>query len=184
MLEQAVELEVIGTQLSKGMESEITVSIDHLCCRDWLYRPLAEFVAKHRGTSVQIIETSLSSTKAAVTEQTADVAIINLPIADHLAEAFGVVTMVPVISRHHPLAQASAICIEDMTTEMQIVARWLTVSGAAAPCPAKERANGGCRDGTVYAIVEGCEAALGIGFTRKRHTVSSTAAGMGEQRLL
>jgi DNA-binding transcriptional LysR family regulator len=123
MLDQATELEVIGAQLSQGIESEITVTIDHLCQRDWLYRPLSEFLSSNKGTSVQIRETSLSSTQEAVSEQLADIAIINLPVANHLAEAFGIVTMIPVVSRNHPLAQKSSIGIEDLLTVTQIVVR-------------------------------------------------------------
>ena len=123
MLDQARELETIGSQLSEGMESEITVTIDHLCNRDWLYRPLSEFVANHKGTSVHIRETSLSGTQHAVTEQQSDIAIINIPVTDHLAEAFGVITMIPVVSQKHPLARMSSINLEDLITETQIVVR-------------------------------------------------------------
>lgn len=123
MLDQARDLEVIGTQLAKGIEAEITISIDHLCCRDWLYDPLAEFFASNPGTSVQVIETSLTSTREAVTEERADIAIITLPVADHLAEAFGLVTMIPVVSRNHPLAKRERLGVEDLTTETQIVIR-------------------------------------------------------------
>jgi len=123
MVEQARELEVIGAQLSRGMEPEITVSIDHLCCRRWLYQPLQDFFAKSSGTSVQIRETSLSSTRDAVKEQLADIAIVNIPIENCLAEAFGVVTMIPVVSQNHPLAQKDTICNDDLLTETQIVIR-------------------------------------------------------------
>ena len=123
MLDQALELEVISSQLSKGIESEITITIDHLCDRDWLYSPLSEFMKKNKGTSVQIRETSLSSTLDAVIEQQSDIAIINIPIANHLAEAFGIVTMIPVVSRNHPLAQKNSIGMEDLLTVTQIVVR-------------------------------------------------------------
>lgn len=123
MLDQALELEVIGSHLSQGIESEITITIDHLCDRDWLYGPLSEFIDQNKGTSVQVRETSLSSTLDAVTEQQSDIAIINFPIANHLAEAFGIVTMIPVVSKHHPLAQKSKIGIEDLLTVTQIVVR-------------------------------------------------------------
>lgn len=123
MLEQASDLEAISAQLSKGMESEITVTIDHLCDREWLYRPLTKFAANNKGTSVQIRETSLSGTLDAVKGQQSDIAIINVPVADHLAEAFGVVTMIPVVSRTHSLAQKSSIGIADLLIETQIVVR-------------------------------------------------------------
>ncbi|MGF1757130.1 LysR family transcriptional regulator [Photobacterium sagamiensis] len=123
MVDQARELEVIGAQLSQGMESEIIVSIDHLCCRRWLYQPLQEFFANNSGTSVKIRETSLSSTQDAVKDQLADIAIVNLPVENYLAEAFGVVTMIPVVSRNHPLAQKDTICNDDLLTETQIVVR-------------------------------------------------------------
>lgn len=123
IVDQANELETLGAQLSKGIEAEITVTIDHLCNRDWLYRPISEFLASNKGTSIQIRETSLTSTRDAVIEQQADIAIITLPITNYLAEAFGVVTMIPVVSKHHPLAQKSSICSEDLLSETQIIVR-------------------------------------------------------------
>lgn len=123
MLDQALELEVIGTQLAQGVESQITITIDHLCDRDWLYRPLSEFMATNKATSIQIRETSLSSTSEAVSQQQSDIAIINLPIANHLAQAFGIVSMLPVVSKDHPLALKSCIGMEDLLTVTQIVVR-------------------------------------------------------------
>ncbi|MGF1729153.1 LysR family transcriptional regulator [Photobacterium kasasachensis] len=123
MLEQARDLELISSQLSMGVESEITVSIDHLCCREWLYQPLSEFFAQNKNTSVQVIETSLSGTTDAVASEKSDVAIINLPVINYPADAFGVVTMVPVAAKKHPLAQKDNLCFGDMTTETQIVIR-------------------------------------------------------------
>ena len=80
MLEQARELELISEQLAKGVESEIVVAVDHLCCLKRLYQPMAAFLAENNTTSIQVIETSLSKTTEMVTQELADVAIINLPI--------------------------------------------------------------------------------------------------------
>lgn len=85
--------------------------------------PLSEFINKNKGTTVQVRETPLSSTQDAVIELQSDIAIINLPIANHLAEAFGIVTMIPVVSRNHPLALKSSIGMEDLLTVTQIVVR-------------------------------------------------------------
>ncbi len=123
MLDQAQELETISAQLSTGIEAEISVTIDHLCDRGWLYQAIAEFLKSNRGTSVQVRETSMSSTQQAVIHQHADIAIINLPVTNHQAEAFGLVTMIPVASAQHPLAQRANICPEDLLTETQIVIR-------------------------------------------------------------
>lgn len=123
MLEQARGLEDIALQLSQDVESDITVTIDHLCNRQWLYGPLSEFMSHNKGTSVHIRETSLSGTQSAVTEQEADIAIINLPVTNHLAEAFGTVTMIPVVSAQHTLAHREQVCMEDLLVETQIVIR-------------------------------------------------------------
>ncbi|WP_064603490.1 LysR family transcriptional regulator [Photobacterium sp. J15] len=123
MLEQAQELEVLSAQLSKGIESEITVSVDHLCCREWVYGPLAEFFSENKSTSVQVVETSLSGTTDAVLSEKSDIAIINFPITNYPAEAFGVVTMVPVVAEHHPLAGKDNLCLADLISETQIVIR-------------------------------------------------------------
>ena len=123
MLEQAKALEEISTQLSQGIEAEITVAIDHLCDRSWLYSAMSEFLKDNSTTSVQVIETSLSKTTNMVTSESADISIITLPITNHPCEAFGMVEMYPVVAKHHPLASYSAPCLADLTTSCQIVIR-------------------------------------------------------------
>ncbi|TNY84326.1 LysR family transcriptional regulator, partial [Vibrio parahaemolyticus] len=82
MLEQARELEVISEQLKSGVESQITVAVDHLCDPCWLYAPLSQFLEDNNTTSVQVVETSLSKTTEMVVNELADIAIINLPITN------------------------------------------------------------------------------------------------------
>lgn len=123
MLEQARELEVISEQLSKGVESEITIAIDHLCDPEWLYGPMAEYLSQNTTTSIQVVETSLSKTTEMVTSEQADIAIINLPVTNYPAEAFGITTMVPVVAAHHSLAQKNSLCLTELSTVSQIVIR-------------------------------------------------------------
>ncbi|MFA0412954.1 LysR family transcriptional regulator [Vibrio renipiscarius] len=130
MLEQARELEMISQQLSSGVESQITVAIDHLCDPSWLYQPMQQFLAANSATSIQVIETSLSKTTEMVVTEQADIAIINLPITNYPAEAFGTTTMVPVIASHHPLASKASLCLADLATTCQIVVRDLGDSSA------------------------------------------------------
>lgn len=123
MIEQAKVLEEISIQLSQGVESELTIAIDHLCDRDWLYQPLATFLRQNSTTSIQIIETSLSKTVSMVEEESADIAIINLPITNHPCESFGIINMLPVVAKTHPLANKPEICLADMAANCQIVIR-------------------------------------------------------------
>ncbi|MCV6612705.1 MAG: LysR family transcriptional regulator [Amphritea sp.] len=129
LLDQARELEVVSAQLSSGVESEITISIDHLCDPAWLYEPMAEYLAQNSTTSIQVIETSLSKTTEAVTSEQTDVAIINLPVTNFPAEAFGLTSMVPVVSVHHPLADKTYLTMADLATSCQIVVRDLGGTG-------------------------------------------------------
>lgn len=123
MLEQARELEEISSQLAKGIESEITIAIDHLCDRSWLYQAMADFLAQNSSTSIQVIETSLSKTTQMVTDELADISIVTLPVTNYPCEAFGIVTMLPVVSKTHPLAAKQPLCTADFTTSCQIVVR-------------------------------------------------------------
>ncbi|WP_019615379.1 LysR family transcriptional regulator [Psychromonas ossibalaenae] len=123
MLEQARELEEISTLLAKGIESEITIAIDHLCDRSWLYQPIADYLKQNSSTSIQVIETSLSKTTEMVTSEQADISIITLPITNYPCEAFGIVTMLPVVAKTHPLADKQPLCSADFTTTSQIVVR-------------------------------------------------------------
>lgn len=123
MVEQARDLELLSKHLSEGVEPEIIVAIDHLCNRDWIFHPMRQFLEKNNFTSVQIKETSLSSTTEAVVQQWADISIVPLPVENHLAEAFATVTMIPVVGKSHPLAQKTSVCNEDLQSVTQIVTR-------------------------------------------------------------
>ncbi|MUK26116.1 LysR family transcriptional regulator [Aliivibrio fischeri] len=128
MIEQARALEEISTQLSQGVEAEITIAIDHLCDRSWLYSAMTTFMKENTSTSVQVVETSLSKTSNMVTSESADISIITLPITNHPCEAFGITRMLPVVSIHHPLANIPAPSLADLTTNCQIVIRDLGAS--------------------------------------------------------
>lgn len=123
MLEQARELELISEQLAKGVESEIVVAVDHLCCLERLYGPMAAFVVENNTTSIQVIETSLSKTTEMVTQELADVAIINLPVTNYPAEAFGFTVMEPVVTSSHPLATEESLSLNQLSSLPQIVVR-------------------------------------------------------------
>ncbi|MDN2667288.1 LysR family transcriptional regulator [Vibrio sp. 14N.309.X.WAT.E.F5] len=138
MLEQARELELISEQLAKGVESEIVVAVDHLCCLERLYQPMAAFLAENHTTSIQVIETSLSKTTEMVTQELADVAIINLPITNYSAEAFGFTMMEPVVACSHPLVKASSVSLNQLSSLPQIVVRDL---GAQASQGSKKQGN-------------------------------------------
>lgn len=127
MIEQAKALEEISSQLSQGIEAEITVAVDHLCDRSWLYAAMAEFVRHNNTTSIQVVETSLSKTTSMVTSESADISIINFPITNHPCEAFGMVKMLPIVAKNHPLAALNEPCLADLTTNCQIIVRDLGV---------------------------------------------------------
>ena len=128
MLEQAKALEEISNQLVQGVESELTIAIDHLCDRQWLYEPMALFFKQNHTTSVQVVETSLSKTQEMVNRETADISIITLPITNHPSEAFGVVSMLPVVATCHPLASKPKPCLADLSSNRQIVVRDLGIN--------------------------------------------------------
>lgn len=123
MLDQAIILEELSTQAARGLESQLTVAIDHLCDRQWLYQPMAQFFEHNSATSVQIVETSLSKTRQMVTDESADISIITLPIIDHPCESFAVVEMRLVVAKQHPLASLASPCIGDLAANRQIVIR-------------------------------------------------------------
>jgi DNA-binding transcriptional LysR family regulator len=123
MVEQARDLEEISQQLSAGMESEITIALDHLCDPTLLYQPMKEFLKINSTTSIQVVETSLSKTSHMVTSEEADIAIITLPVTNYPAQAFSLTTMIPIVSNDHPLAERDSVCISDLAIHSQIVIR-------------------------------------------------------------
>jgi DNA-binding transcriptional LysR family regulator len=171
MLEQAENLEVMSGQLSKGTESEITVTIDHLCNKEILYLALQIFIKRNAVTSVQVIETSLTSTIESVTNQLSDIALINIPITNVPVEAIGIVSMIPVVSKNHPLATLAMkepLTMGDFTNETQIVLRDL---GSADKEQMQDDMNVGWLKAKRRITVDTFDVALqavknGLGFTR------------------
>lgn len=123
MIEQARDLEQISQQIAQGVESEITISMDHLCDPTLLYKPMKTFLESNSTTSIQVIETSLSKTTQMVTKEQADIAIITLPITNYPAQVFSSTTMIPVVHIDHSLAKLEHICTSDLVNHCQIVIR-------------------------------------------------------------
>jgi len=123
MLETARQLERLSSRMAAGYESDITVSVDHLCDRRWIYEPLALFCSEIALTSVTLRETSLSSTRRFVKEKRSDIAIINLPVENVPSSFFGNVRMLPVISCRHELAGREEITQAELMNTTQIVLR-------------------------------------------------------------
>lgn len=123
MLETARQLEKLSHLMSEGYESSLTISVDHLCDRSWLYGPLTQFCAENELTSVTLRETSLSSTRRYVKEKLSDIAIINLPVENYPSSFFGHVKMLPVISASHALAGQKEISQSELINTTQIVLR-------------------------------------------------------------
>ncbi|MFW1568078.1 LysR substrate-binding domain-containing protein, partial [Vibrio parahaemolyticus] len=103
------------------------------CDPTLLYRPMAEYLKRNKLTSIRVLETSLSKTHDVVTNEQADIAIINLPITKYPAQSFSLTTMVPVVSTEHPLASEEQLCMSDFATHCQIVIRDLGSSSQAGP---------------------------------------------------
>lgn len=123
MLETARQLEKLSSLLAEGYESSLTISVDHLCDRQWIYAPLTRFCAENTLTSVTLRETSLSATRRYVKEKRSDIAIINLPVENFPSSFFGHVKMLPVISSHHELAGEREVTQSELLNTTQIVLR-------------------------------------------------------------
>ncbi|MBQ4864353.1 LysR family transcriptional regulator [Pseudoalteromonas sp. MMG013] len=177
ILDQAKGLEDISMALSLGTESEVVVSIDHLCDKAIVYQSLKKFMQHNVMTSVKLIETSLSSTHEAVVEQRADIAIITLPIINLPAESIGVTSMIPVVAATHPLAGQTDLTMEDLVAHTQIVLRDLGVSEQASSVKQK---NVGWLKSKRRVTVDNFEQAItavkhGLGFTRiPQHMLNDT----------
>lgn len=123
MLDQARDLEQISQQIAQGVESEIIISIDHLCNPILLYEPMKEFLESNSTTSIKIVETSLSKTTRLVTSEMVDIAIITLPITNYPAQVFSLATMIAIVHIEHPLARLEQVCTSDLLSHCQIVIR-------------------------------------------------------------
>lgn len=105
LLNQAANVENAAQYLASGWESEVVIAVDALFTMSAIFCALQRFSLEHPHTRLRILETTLSGTEEALFTRQADLVLTAHVPPGFLGTKLGSVTMVPIASAHHPLAQ-------------------------------------------------------------------------------
>lgn len=123
IVDEAVEAEALAARLVEGWEPEIRWVVDAAFPLPWLIQMLQRFTPGCRGSRIQLSEAVMSGTDEALLEGRVDLAIAaSVPpgfVGDHLLD----IEFVAVAGRHHPLALAGLLALDDLRRHRQIVIR-------------------------------------------------------------
>lgn len=122
LTQQVQSLEQLAINIHQDWEPEITLAIDIAFPRQLLYEALVKFLSQSRGSRITIIDTVLTGSEEAVTQGTADIAVLmNVP-KGFLGEPLCHVEFVLVCNREHPLTRIpSPIEPNALAQHLQIV---------------------------------------------------------------
>lgn len=123
VLKLARDTEETARLLSEGWESEITVAIDIIADIEpllWAFEALAKVSPI---TRVKMYETSLSGTDEMLLERRVSLAITPRVPPGFMGKKLETVSMIPIVHKHHPLANKKNISENELKTHRQVVLR-------------------------------------------------------------
>lgn len=124
LLDAAMALEEGASRLAQGWEAEVTLALDALVPLQPVLEACCVLARENPATRVRLLETSLSGTDEALLSRQCQIAIMPRVPPGFWPIPLGVISMVPVVSVKHPLAQCvDAISHEDLRRYRQIVLR-------------------------------------------------------------
>ncbi|WP_075187154.1 LysR family transcriptional regulator [Teredinibacter haidensis] len=123
LLSQAEQLEQTASYLASGWETEVSIAVDAVTPISLVFCGLQAFSTVSPNTRIRLYETSLSGTDEALLTRQADISISPRVPPGFLGQSLGNITMVPVASADHPLAQLSSITENELKQHRQIVVR-------------------------------------------------------------
>lgn len=124
LLDAATALEAGAVRLAQGWEGEVTLAIDALVPLQPVLEACCRLEKENPATRVRLLETSLSGTDEALLSRQCQLAIMPRVPPGFWPQSLGAISMVPVVSSQHPLAQqAEPIDQQVLRRYRQIVLR-------------------------------------------------------------
>ncbi|RUO74403.1 LysR family transcriptional regulator [Pseudidiomarina sediminum] len=118
------ELEQLAENLKQGWEPEITLAIEMVCDRSKLLPVLREFQQHSRGSRLTLLDSVLTGSEEAITEQSADLVITHQVPRGYVGEPIGSYQLRLVVAAEHPLAKLpQPLSPEQLSQALQIVIR-------------------------------------------------------------
>lgn len=124
LLKDALELEELAGNMSRGREAEIQLVVDAAFPTPVLMNALKKFAPLSQGTRVQLKEVVLSGAVEALETGDADLVITGRVPPDYLGELLLEVDFIAVAHPQHPLHQLNRkISVSDLSRQLQVVIR-------------------------------------------------------------
>ncbi len=122
LTQQMEELELLAHNIHQGWEAEVKLAIELVHPRPVLNRALQLFYPKSRGTQLLLLDTVLTGSVEAITEQQADLVITGSLPKGYIGEPLAEISLVAVCHPQHPLARAGSLLGQhDLSHHLQIV---------------------------------------------------------------
>lgn len=103
LLAHAQDTEAVARQLAQGLESEVTIALDHLLDMRLIIPSLDRLAQTYPLTRVRILDTTLSGTEEALLEKKADIVVGPTVPVGHSGAPVRQIHMIPVAHPDHPL---------------------------------------------------------------------------------
>lgn len=129
LLEEAGKVESLAASLSQGIESELSVAVDHAFPAELVYRAIEQVSDAFPALCISLHETVLSGANELLQAEQADIAVSPFAQPDSLSEELCRVEFHAVASPNHPLhrdaieGSGSPLTLEQLKSSRQIVVR-------------------------------------------------------------
>ena len=124
LLDEAAKVEALGMHLAGGVETELSIAVDHAYPHDRVYSAITRVIAEYPQLCINLRETVLSGSNERLLQGDVDLAISPLTLPDCLNEELSSVEFVAVANPAHELhAAGTSLTQEDLKAHRQIVTR-------------------------------------------------------------
>ena len=121
LIQDVEQLELLAGTLDKGWEPEITLAVEVLYNRDYLYHILNKFRPDSRGSRIKIRDEVISGSAESIKHKTADIVISNIVPQGYLANSICDIDMIAVCGVNNPEISQNEINLEELAHCLQIV---------------------------------------------------------------
>lgn len=131
LLNEAEKIEQLAGQMGAGVESELSIAVDHAFPAELIHRAIAEVTNEYELLCINLRETVLSGANEWLESGEVDLAVSPLEIAGAMNEEICMVNFIAVAAPGHPLADSGVagglaqkpITLEALKSHRQIVVR-------------------------------------------------------------
>ena len=121
LIQDVEQLESLADTLDQGWEPEITLAVEVLYNRDFLYQILNQFRPISRGSRIKIRDEVISGSAEAINNKTADIVISNIVPQGYMANSICQAEMIAVCGTNNPEINKDNMNLDELAHCLQIV---------------------------------------------------------------